>query len=166
MLTCKCSVLWCLFVGLILGRVQAALDFNNDLENSQKFKSIPTTVKTYENDTVQLPCTLNSKLFLLLKSFLYYPSWVHLVRICEGPWNGHQQQQLAITMGLNSIEEMSIQCDKWKYYPTIIEQLWGESPETDSINWMLNTLSSTLKSHVGRTSPKPIVEWPLKDYWQ
>jgi len=46
---------------MILGQVQAELDFNNDLENSQKFKSIPTTVKTYENDTVQLPCTLNSK---------------------------------------------------------------------------------------------------------
>ncbi|KAH8290665.1 hypothetical protein KR054_004825 [Drosophila jambulina] len=60
MLPTKCSVLWCLFVSLILGRVRAALDFNNDLDNSQKFKSIPTTVKTYENDTVQLPCTLNT----------------------------------------------------------------------------------------------------------
>ncbi|XP_017008040.3 opioid-binding protein/cell adhesion molecule homolog [Drosophila takahashii] len=56
----KCSILRCLLVGLILGQVQAELDFNNDLENSQKFKSIPTTVKTYENDTVQLPCTLNT----------------------------------------------------------------------------------------------------------
>ncbi|EDX08194.1 neurotrimin [Drosophila simulans] len=55
-----CSVVRCLFVALILGQVQAELDFNNDLENSQKFKSIPTTVKTYENDTVQLPCTLNT----------------------------------------------------------------------------------------------------------
>jgi len=56
-----CSVVRCLLAALILGQVQAELDFNNDLENSQKFKSIPTTVKTYENDTVQLPCTLNSK---------------------------------------------------------------------------------------------------------
>jgi len=65
----KCSILRCLLVGLILGQVQAELDFNNDLENSQKFKSIPTTVKTYENDTVQLPCTLNSK-WLINERFL------------------------------------------------------------------------------------------------
>ncbi|EDV55592.1 neurotrimin [Drosophila erecta] len=55
-----CSALGLFLGGLLLGQVQAELDFNNDLENSQKFKSIPTTVKTYENDTVQLPCTLNT----------------------------------------------------------------------------------------------------------
>ncbi|XP_017079404.1 neurotrimin [Drosophila eugracilis] len=56
----KCSILKCFLVGFILGQTKAELDFNNDLENSQKFKSIPTTVKTYENDTVLLPCTLNT----------------------------------------------------------------------------------------------------------
>ncbi|XP_017054439.1 immunoglobulin superfamily member 10 [Drosophila ficusphila] len=56
----KCLILRCLFVGLIFSKVKAELDFTNDLENSQKFKSLPTTVKTYENDTVQLPCTLNT----------------------------------------------------------------------------------------------------------
>ncbi|EDV36566.2 uncharacterized protein Dana_GF11886 [Drosophila ananassae] len=60
MLFGKCSFVWCMCVGVILGLVQAELDFNNDLANSQKFKSIPTTVKTYENDTVLLPCTLNT----------------------------------------------------------------------------------------------------------
>ncbi|KAH8401513.1 hypothetical protein KR009_006012, partial [Drosophila setifemur] len=54
------KMLLCLLVGIILGQVQAELNFNNDLENSQRFKSIPTTVKTYENDTVLLPCTLNT----------------------------------------------------------------------------------------------------------
>ncbi|KAH8275489.1 hypothetical protein KR026_008757 [Drosophila bipectinata] len=54
----KCSFVLCLWMGVIL--VQAELDLNNDLANRQKFKSIPTTVKTYENDTVLLPCTLNT----------------------------------------------------------------------------------------------------------
>lgn len=38
------------------------LNFNNDLEHNQKFKSMPTTVKTYENQTVLLPCERDSKL--------------------------------------------------------------------------------------------------------
>ncbi|KAH8370486.1 hypothetical protein KR093_003650, partial [Drosophila rubida] len=41
-------------------RINAELNFNNDLENSQKFKSIPTTIKTYENATVTLPCQLDT----------------------------------------------------------------------------------------------------------
>ncbi|SPP75075.1 neurotrimin [Drosophila guanche] len=60
MLPEKCALVWWIFVGLVLGFVCAELDFNNDLENSQKFQSIPTTVKTFENDTVLLPCTLNT----------------------------------------------------------------------------------------------------------
>ncbi|KAH8269489.1 hypothetical protein KR018_004346, partial [Drosophila ironensis] len=50
----------CLVLCLIFGLIQAELDFNNVLDKGQKFKSIPTTVKTYENDTVLLPCTLNT----------------------------------------------------------------------------------------------------------
>lgn len=42
--------------------VYGELNFNNDLEHNHKFKSMPTTVKTYENDTVLLPCERDSKL--------------------------------------------------------------------------------------------------------
>ncbi|XP_030557866.1 neurotrimin [Drosophila novamexicana] len=45
---------------LILPLVRGELNFNNDLENHQKFKSVPTTIKTYENDTVLLPCQLDT----------------------------------------------------------------------------------------------------------
>ena len=47
-----------LFLGLLLGlsSVIADLNFNDDLEYNKKFDSRPTTVKTFENDTVLLPC--------------------------------------------------------------------------------------------------------------
>ncbi|XP_017867730.1 PREDICTED: neurotrimin isoform X2 [Drosophila arizonae] len=41
-------------------RGQCELNFNNDLENNQKFKSVPTTIKSYENETVLLPCYLDT----------------------------------------------------------------------------------------------------------
>ncbi|EDW72256.1 uncharacterized protein Dwil_GK20814 [Drosophila willistoni] len=45
---------------IIITAVQGQLNFNNDLENNQKFQSVPTTIKTYENDTVLLPCSLDT----------------------------------------------------------------------------------------------------------
>ncbi|KAH8416118.1 hypothetical protein KR222_008510, partial [Zaprionus bogoriensis] len=47
---------------LLLPLVRGELNFNNDLEHNQKFKSIPTTIKTYENHTVILPCSLETPL--------------------------------------------------------------------------------------------------------
>ncbi|XP_030387392.1 immunoglobulin superfamily member 10 [Scaptodrosophila lebanonensis] len=55
---CTNGVLIVLLFSLSL--VNSELNFNNDLENNQKFKSIPTTIKTFENDTVLLPCYLNT----------------------------------------------------------------------------------------------------------
>ncbi|KAM8712456.1 hypothetical protein ACLKA7_012900 [Drosophila subpalustris] len=54
----KCSIdLLIPLILLLLPRlISSELNFNNDLDNNQKFKSIPTTIKTYENDTVLLPC--------------------------------------------------------------------------------------------------------------
>lgn len=52
-----------IIVGLIcvLNNAQSALNFNNDRDSNKSFKSVPTTVKTAENDTVLLPCHHNSK---------------------------------------------------------------------------------------------------------
>lgn len=43
-------------ISLGLSVVFGNLNFNNDLEYNKKFESKPTTVKTFENDTVLLPC--------------------------------------------------------------------------------------------------------------
>lgn len=48
------------------------LNFNNDLEHNQKFKSMPTTVKTYENHTVLLPCERDSKLQKVTRYHITY----------------------------------------------------------------------------------------------
>lgn len=57
----KCSIDLLISLLLLLPTlINAELNFNNDLDNSQKFKSIPTTIKTYENDTVLLPCYLET----------------------------------------------------------------------------------------------------------
>ncbi|XP_055920002.1 hemicentin-2 [Eupeodes corollae] len=51
-----------IIVGLIcvLNNAQSALNFNNDRDSNKSFKSVPTTVKTAENDTVLLPCHHNT----------------------------------------------------------------------------------------------------------
>ncbi|KAH8399325.1 hypothetical protein KR215_007833 [Drosophila sulfurigaster] len=56
---CSIDLLLLLLLAL-LSRINAELNFNNDLESNQKFKSIPTTIKTYENATVTLPCQLDT----------------------------------------------------------------------------------------------------------
>ncbi|XP_055372548.1 protein amalgam [Condylostylus longicornis] len=43
--------------------IRADLNYNHNENNNTIFESVPTTVKTYENDTVMLPCTVNSPQF-------------------------------------------------------------------------------------------------------
>ncbi|CAD7087963.1 unnamed protein product [Hermetia illucens] len=43
-----------------LGVVWCQLDFGDDKVVNKNFKSAPTTIKTYENDTVLLPCNYNT----------------------------------------------------------------------------------------------------------
>ncbi|ALC40522.1 wrapper [Drosophila busckii] len=56
----KCLIDLLITLLLLLSSVRPELNFNNDFENNQKFKSHSTTVKTYENDTVLLPCSLDT----------------------------------------------------------------------------------------------------------
>lgn len=44
-----CVLIWIYYVGLIKTD-------NYFTSNSENFESVPTTIKTYENDTVLLPC--------------------------------------------------------------------------------------------------------------
>lgn len=55
------SVFKILLLVVLLPHIDGELNFNNDLVHNQKFKSIPTTIKTYENHTVLLPCERDSK---------------------------------------------------------------------------------------------------------
>ncbi|EDW01293.1 immunoglobulin superfamily member 10 [Drosophila grimshawi] len=57
---CSIDLLISLLLIGLLHPSKAELNFNNDLENNQKFKSVPTTIKSYENDTVLLPCHLDT----------------------------------------------------------------------------------------------------------
>lgn len=55
---------------VLLPHIQGELNFNNDLVHNQKFKSIPTTIKTYENHTVLLPCERDSKLWKIPQNYI------------------------------------------------------------------------------------------------
>lgn len=60
---CDKIYLWCavlILVGVVKSEEDVETKSEEIVENTSKFKSVPTTVKTFENETVVLPCYLEN----------------------------------------------------------------------------------------------------------